>query len=63
MAPGTSSHAGIHCSHLSSGQQLPVQSYLQGNETEYEFNKWREFYSPTKYPYFSYNIKPIWLYF
>ena len=34
MAPGTSSHPGMHCSHLSSGQQLPVQSYLQGNELE-----------------------------
>ena len=30
MTSGASAHAVLHCSHLSSGQQHPVQGYLQG---------------------------------
>ena len=30
VAPGVSSHSVIHCSHLSTGQQHPIQNYLQG---------------------------------
>ena len=35
LVPGASPHAVIHCSHLSSGQQHPIQNYLQGNEEKF----------------------------
>ena len=35
IAPGASPHSVIHCSHLSSGHQHPVQNYLQGNYSRY----------------------------
>lgn len=35
IAPGASPHSVIHCSHLSSGHQHPVQNYLQGKEIRY----------------------------